>query len=446
MTAATFLIGVLARVGVFVATALAPLWYDEHFSRAVSALPWSQLWAATAGDVHPPAYYALLKLWRGAIWTPLPTRVEVRALSLALSLASLLLAWRVLRTLPLARGTRYAALLLYALLPGAIFYAIDARMYALLEFAVLGAVLGVLRRDVAATAGMLALAALTHNAGLLYAVMIAGVAVLWGRARLIAVAGGIAAVIWAVLWGAPFARQLGSVSASYWIREPSPGAVIYELFRSIFPGAMHANEYALMLIFAAVLAVGVWLAVQRRAWDLLLLAGGVPALIVAVAALGGPSVLLSRALMPAGLFVAVILALPARRAPLALAAMSVAFMLCWGGWAAAGRLDIAPPLRVADPPARIVAVNNVSVPLERWGVTPICIWHPTADGGLASGLSVATQAALGIEPCDPRPGDWVAWVRRVGSESARDIGIAPGDEMIFEQANVGLRAEIWISP
>lgn len=42
---------------------LLPIWGDEQFTLEVVALPWSEIGAALAADIHPPLYFALLKAW-----------------------------------------------------------------------------------------------------------------------------------------------------------------------------------------------------------------------------------------------------------------------------------------------------------------------------------------------------------------------------------------------
>jgi len=95
--------------------------------------------AATAGDVHPPAYYLLLKAWL-VLW-PASIRIEVAArfLSFVLSLVALVLYARVLRMLDLSDPHRRAAWVIVLFLPSLVYYAAEARMYTLLMCYVLAA-------------------------------------------------------------------------------------------------------------------------------------------------------------------------------------------------------------------------------------------------------------------------------------------------------------------
>ena len=43
------------------------LWFDEIFSVHAARHPWGGLWSFAAADlIHPPLFYALLKLWAAA--------------------------------------------------------------------------------------------------------------------------------------------------------------------------------------------------------------------------------------------------------------------------------------------------------------------------------------------------------------------------------------------
>jgi hypothetical protein len=62
----------LLLVGLYVAARLwrltgACLWFDELFSVHAARHTWSGLWGFVAADlIHPPLFYALLKLWTAA--------------------------------------------------------------------------------------------------------------------------------------------------------------------------------------------------------------------------------------------------------------------------------------------------------------------------------------------------------------------------------------------
>lgn len=118
------------------------LWYDESFSLLVSRLPFDQLIAATLGDVHPPLYYLLA--WPFALlpWQP----AGLRLFSVLCSLASLYVLWCITGRLGMREPARLLALALVAIWPVELYYAQEARMYALMQLCVLLAWLSALER------------------------------------------------------------------------------------------------------------------------------------------------------------------------------------------------------------------------------------------------------------------------------------------------------------
>lgn len=169
-----FMIGAVLRAAWIDRT---PFWYDEAFTSVIVQLPVAQLLTATAGDVHPPLYYLLLKLWgMVAGYTPFGLR-QFSAICAVVAL------WQVEQltvVYNLERRVKLTVMALAAFSPVMIYYAGEARMYALLTVLVLGAWLAILRRQWA-LASLATLAMLyTHNYGLVYGACLGLVAV--GRA------------------------------------------------------------------------------------------------------------------------------------------------------------------------------------------------------------------------------------------------------------------------
>ncbi len=110
-----------------------PLWLDEALSANIAALPVAEIPAALRKDGHPPLYYVLLHYWMNVFGSG---DVATRALSGAVGVASLPLAWTVGRR----RGgptLGWIFLGVLAMSPYAIRYGTEARMYALVSFLVL---------------------------------------------------------------------------------------------------------------------------------------------------------------------------------------------------------------------------------------------------------------------------------------------------------------------
>src|SRR5215213_5818194 len=125
----TLLVGlyVAARVWRLTATCL---WFDELFSVHAARHTWGGLWRFVAADlIHPPLFYALLKLWTAAGGESLLWLRLFPALTAVAALVPFLLLARELRLG--AQGTALA-LLLAAANGYLIKYAQELRMYSLL--------------------------------------------------------------------------------------------------------------------------------------------------------------------------------------------------------------------------------------------------------------------------------------------------------------------------
>ncbi|MCP3751293.1 glycosyltransferase family 39 protein [Pseudomonas sp. SBB6] len=117
------------------------LWYDEAFSVALSALSPSQILFHTARDVHPPLYYLLLHYWMQWLGNDV---LAVRGLSVLTGVLTVALGVRLTRSLASSRAALISGLLL-ALLPIAVRYSQEVRMYSLLGLLLLAATFVLLR-------------------------------------------------------------------------------------------------------------------------------------------------------------------------------------------------------------------------------------------------------------------------------------------------------------
>src|SRR5579885_323843 len=106
------------------------LWFDEIFSVHAARHAWGELWRFAAADlIHPPLFYALLKIWIAAGGESLFWLRLFPALTSIAALVPLLLLARELRLGPSATN---GALLLMAANGYLIKYAQEVRMYSLL--------------------------------------------------------------------------------------------------------------------------------------------------------------------------------------------------------------------------------------------------------------------------------------------------------------------------
>lgn len=254
----------LALAGLVLAGVLLRFWglgahflsYDEAFTANVARGTLPDLIAATAGDVHPPLSYMVV--WgfvrlAGAV-TPLTVRLPGALLS-ALALPVLLaLAGR----LNLSRAATVVGLALFALSPFQVHYAQDARMYPLLQLAVLGALVAVWDRRWWLLAACLALALWTHNYGTIYTAVIGLLAILRELTLPVAVEGprgelvkvadpgaALLAVVGPVLlwlpWLAVLAGQMDTLSGGYWIPRLSLGQALHPLYSLLWGTTMPAR-------------------------------------------------------------------------------------------------------------------------------------------------------------------------------------------------------------
>jgi mannosyltransferase len=106
------------------------LWADEIFSLTTTdpALPFRQFWDRVIADTHPPVYYLLLRLSSTAFGQ---SEIAARAPSAFFGVLTICAA-ALLPGSSLSRSSRVAFPLLLAVSPGAVWYAREARSYALL--------------------------------------------------------------------------------------------------------------------------------------------------------------------------------------------------------------------------------------------------------------------------------------------------------------------------
>lgn len=108
------------------------LWFDEIFSVHAARHNWSELLSFVAADlIHPPLFYALLKVWIAAGGESL---TWLRLFPALTSIATIVPFLLLCRELKLTAGERNLALLLMAVSGFLIKYAQEVRMYTLLLF------------------------------------------------------------------------------------------------------------------------------------------------------------------------------------------------------------------------------------------------------------------------------------------------------------------------
>lgn len=212
-------------------------WYDENFTLILSRLPFDRMISATAGDVHPPLWYLIT--WTVSHIAPLAPPWVLRLPSLVFSLASLVLLRKVMREWILPAKIQLGAMLIMALVPMQLWYAQEARMYALLEMLVLLAVLYTLRGNwIGLFVASLALL-YTQNYGVFYLASI-GLLVLvrdWRSVPHAALAIGSAGALY-LPWVRVLASQMDAISGRYWIQSQTIGDALNILYKMFFASSM----------------------------------------------------------------------------------------------------------------------------------------------------------------------------------------------------------------
>jgi uncharacterized membrane protein len=114
-----------------------PIWLDEAVSWDLASRPPADLAAKTAADIHPPLYYLTLSAWAGTFGDSL---AGLRSLSTLATIGSALVLFLIARRW-LTRLAALFAALTYAVSPHTVYFAQEARMYALAALLVLTAAL-----------------------------------------------------------------------------------------------------------------------------------------------------------------------------------------------------------------------------------------------------------------------------------------------------------------
>lgn len=138
------------------------LWLDEAYSVYLSAHRLPEIIGFTSGsDAHPPFYYILLHTWMALFGS---TVGAVRTLSLVASIAAILMTYMVANILASRRVALIASIMM-AVSAFQIWYAQEARMYALVTLATLIGFYGLVKAQQRGGLGAWA----TYSAGMLFA-------------------------------------------------------------------------------------------------------------------------------------------------------------------------------------------------------------------------------------------------------------------------------------
>jgi len=390
--------------------------YDEAFTAAITALPPDGIVLATAGDVHPPAFYLAVRAVR------LVFGASESALRLWPAICAAIAAWLVYRI-----GLRYlaprhalAAGAVAAVLPGLLLFAQTARMYSMLAALVLAAFWAALNGRWLLFVGAAGLAAYTHNYAWLYIVALAPLWAFDRRGRLALGAVGLFYLPWGLTG---LAQQLAHVGSGFWIQ---PGT-FWRLFE---PALMVGTGYAapplmtigLLGLFLLLTGAGVWailtmyprlfsdFCTEIRArtpltWALyrvaLLSVLIVPPILAALASALFQPVYLPRAFIPAIyllpiLWVAWLISRPGWVRGAAAAALIAAVMFVY--WPAQQSPDIRGLIKKADiqPGDQVYHIEIASRILMGYYTPDADHWLYAYPSDLSQSLTAETRAVMGL--------------------------------------------------
>lgn len=263
----------------------ASLWNDELFSRYYAQLGSRFMWTQGFSlETTPPTYYTLLVGWMRAFGT---SEAAMRSLSLVASVATVPLVYLLAREFA-AVGVALLAALLFALSPMQVYFAQEARAYALMLLPVGLALLGMARflREPRATRHLV-----LYGVGAALAVYVHTTSILLVAALNLAFfAGDRSRVGWRGLWhwvaanavvallcvpeALAMLREVGANRLS-WMRPVNAHDILLSLGVLVTGPATHPGKLSigLGLLALAALAVAVWrMRPERRALAVLVVA------------------------------------------------------------------------------------------------------------------------------------------------------------------------------
>lgn len=257
--------------------------YDETFTQLMTGRSLPDLIRAAAGDVHPPLSYLIY--WVTVRLAGATTPFTLRLPAAIIGSLSIRQVYRLMGKLGFSHAATLAGLALFAFSDFEIHYSQDARMYALLQYAVLAAILAMFDRRYWVMGAWMAVAVWSQNYGLFYIAVIALAAFLremerpvlvaadpalgWvgpedaARPKQVVLATSLALSSW-LPWSLVVFQQLHTLSSGYWILPLSLGQAIYPVFPLLWGIAVPDSLNGL----AAAVAIGLVLFAVLKAFRL----------------------------------------------------------------------------------------------------------------------------------------------------------------------------------
>jgi mannosyltransferase len=395
-------------------------WYDEAFTAWLAGLSLPTMMQAIAGDVHPPLWYLIEWATIRLIGN---SEMALRLPACIIGLASLPLAWAVARQLA-PRPVALVALAIFALSPFQIYYSQEARMYGLLQAAVLAATWATLTKRWAILAVFSLLGLLTHNLMVIYLVVIWGLG-LWRDWRAGTWGATIAQVV-AVICYLPWAAwlllpQISGVRNGFWVQPVTPGGFFYPVYVLFF----HIAAPPWLQLHAGILAVTLVLWGSVKVWRdhrvIIVLAWGPLALLALISVAWRPIYLhrtLIGAALPLYLLAAFAIVNVARSFHWPTMMILAALVVPVGNYyiaPEARRWDVRPHAAViaCQPGDVVYHVNLASLILFRYYLPGCEHWVWPAANDLSQSLTPQTKIAMGMQQAAlddiPWRRAWLVW-------------------------------------
>jgi len=274
-----------------------PLWYDEAYTAMLVQLPLHDMWMAIVGDVHPPTWYLIER-----VFSVLGTSEGVLRLpSLLLGLLAIYLTWHIAQHLSDRTGLVAAGIM--AVAPFTVYYSVEARVYALLMCATLVAIIGALERKPLLLSLGTIFVLMSHNTAAVYMPAIGLLA--WNRMgfRRAATWIAIGMIPW-LLWLPTLLNQASVIgSLGYWTQDITGNKFIFllaQMNEQIFPSwapdwviPINVAVTSMLVIFPIAYAI------RTRNGAALVLAGlaFIPGIIGIIISLAWQPVMIARAML-----------------------------------------------------------------------------------------------------------------------------------------------------
>lgn len=376
------------------------LWYDEAFTSLIADLPFHNALAAVAGDVHPPLWYMIEWLVAHVFGNG---KIAMRSPALLFGMLSLYQVYVYCSVINKKRLGTLAALIM-GIMPSMLYYATEARMYALLAWLVLFVMTSIELRQWLRVSIGLVLLMYVHNLAFIYVAVLGSWFLLKAKKKAFRYAPlALAYLPWLVV----AYRQAQSMQSGFWIVPHGIGQIFYSLtYVTLFMRLpewlqLHASGFVI-----AITVIALWINRQEKRMTPVIAMIVIPPILLQIVSTLWLPVALERAILPSAACLAILLSstlyklLP--RDLLKLAVVGVPILACsWVGYYSNDRYDFEGIARqVETVTVDHDAIYHTSIP----SIIFLASYMPTRDhyalpdvGDLSQSLTDETKLAMGIK-------------------------------------------------